>query len=41
MDFVIMTDNIATVFDSEIDRVIGAFREMDAIDTASRTTLEL
>jgi mRNA interferase MazF len=41
MDSVIMTDNVATVLDSEIDRVIGTFRGMTEIDAALRTTLAL
>jgi mRNA interferase MazF len=41
MDSVIMTDNLATVHDSEIDRVIGTFAGMTGIDAALRTTLAL
>jgi mRNA interferase MazF len=41
MDSVIMTDNLATVRHLEIDRVIGVFTEMDAVDVALRTTLAL
>ena len=41
MDSVIMTDNLATVHDSEIDRVIGAFQELSEVDAALRTTLAL
>jgi mRNA interferase MazF len=41
MDSVIMTDNLATVVDSEIDRVIGNFRRMPEGDAALRTTLAL
>jgi mRNA interferase MazF len=41
MDSVIMTDNLATILDSEIDRVIGTFRAMSEIDAALRTTLAL
>lgn len=39
MDSVIMTDNLATVHASEIDRVIGTFLEMSEIDAALRSTL--
>jgi mRNA interferase MazF len=40
-DSVIMTDNLATVLDSEIDRVIGILSDMTQIDSALRTTLGL
>jgi mRNA interferase MazF len=38
---VIMTDNLATVLDSEIDRVIATFKGMREIDAGLRTTLAL
>jgi mRNA interferase MazF len=38
---VIMTDNVATVMDTEIDRGIGFCDDMSAIDAALRFTLEL
>lgn len=41
MDSVIMTDNLATIHDSEIDRVIGTFAELKEIDAALRITLAL
>jgi len=41
MDSVIMTDNLATIHDSEIDRVIGALGVMAEVDAALRTTLAL
>ncbi len=41
MDSVIMTDNLATILDSEIDRIIGTFSGMTEIDAALRTTLGL
>ncbi len=41
MDSVIMTDNLATVHDSEIDRVIGNFPGMTELDAALRVTLAL
>ena len=40
-DSVIMTDNLATVMDPEIDRVIGRCIDMGAIDGALRHTLGL
>jgi mRNA interferase MazF len=41
MDSVIMTDSLATVHYAEIDRVIGAFRDMSDLDAPLRTTLAL
>jgi mRNA interferase MazF len=41
MESVIMTDNLATVRYSEIDRVIGSLRDLTEIDAALRTTLAL
>ena len=41
MDSVIMTDNLATVLYSEIDRVIGTFPEVSELDAALRSTLAL
>ncbi len=41
MDSVIMTDNLATVHESEIDRVIGRFPRMNDLDEALRVTLAL
>jgi len=41
MDSIVMTDNLATIRYSEIDRVIGTFAEMKEIDAALRTTLAL
>lgn len=41
MDSVIMTDNLATVHYSEIDRVIGTFTAMSELDAALRATLDL
>ena len=38
---VILTDNLATILDNEIDRVIGSYGAMDSIDTALRHTLGL
>ena len=36
-----MTDNLATVLDSEIDSVLGIYPEMKAIGVALKHTLEL
>ena len=36
-----MTDNLATVHESEIDRVIGRFPRMNDLDEALRVTLAL
>jgi len=36
---IVMTDNLATVFDAEIDRVIGSLSDMAAVDAALRNTL--
>lgn len=41
MDSVIMTDNLATVHYSEIDRIIGNFPEKTDLDAALRATLAL
>src|SRR5437588_4330086 len=41
MDSVIMTDNLATILYSEIDRVIGTLGAMTEVDAALRTTLAL
>ena len=41
MDSVIMTDNLATIHDSEIDRGIGAFLGLSELDAALRATLAL
>ena len=38
-DSVVMTDNLATVLDREIDRVIGRCADTGAVDTALRRTL--
>lgn len=40
-DSVIMTDNLATVLDREIDRVIGSVPAMAAVDAALRHSLGL
>jgi mRNA interferase MazF len=40
-DSVIMTDNLATVLDSEVDRVIGHCDDMQSIDAAICNTLGL
>ena len=41
MDSVVMTDNLASVHYSEIDRVIGNFLGMTELDAALRATLAL
>mgnify|MGYP000990309901 CR=1 FL=1 len=41
MDSVVMTDNLATVHYSEIDRVIGAFAGVTEVDAALRATFGL
>ena len=38
-DSVVMTDNLATILENEIDRTIGRCPDMNAIDTALRRTL--
>jgi mRNA interferase MazF len=40
-DSTIMTDNLATILDAEIDRPIGHLDDMSAIDEALRHTLGL
>lgn len=40
-DSVVVTDNIATILDREIDKVIGRCPKMDLIDEALRRTLGL
>jgi mRNA interferase MazF len=40
-DSVIMTDNLATVAEAEIDRTLGALQDMTAVDSALRHTLGL
>ena len=40
-DSVIMTDNLATVLDTEIDRAIGRLEDMEAVSVALRHTLGL
>ncbi len=41
MDSVITTDNLATVREMEIDRVIGTFADLSEMDAALRATLDL
>ena len=40
-DSVIMTDNLATVLNMEIDRVLGVLPSMGTVETALRHTLQL
>jgi mRNA interferase MazF len=41
LDSVIMTDNIASVFETEIDSVLGRLPDLSAVDTALKHTLAL
>lgn len=41
MESVVMTDNLATVQHSEIDRVIGILTDLTELDVALRRTLAL
>lgn len=41
LDSVVMTDNLATVLDAEIDQVLGRFSDMRAVDAAIKHTLAL
>jgi len=41
MDSVVMTDNLATVRENEIDRALGALSDMAGINAALRHTLSL
>jgi mRNA-degrading endonuclease toxin of MazEF toxin-antitoxin module len=41
MNSVIMADNVATIHESEIERVIGHFARMDELDEALRVTFGL
>jgi len=40
-DSVVMTDNLATILETEIDRVIGHCSDMQPLDAALRCTLGL
>ena len=40
-DSVVMTDDLATVLDNEIDRVIGSLGDLSSVETALRSTLKL
>ena len=41
MDSVVMTDNLATIHEDEIDRRLGSLNEMTVIEAALRRTLAL
>jgi mRNA interferase MazF len=41
LDSVIMTDNLVTILEMEMDSVIGRFPEMKAVDAALKHTLAL
>ena len=38
-DSIVMTDNLTTVLELEIDRILGRMHDMTAVDDALRTTL--
>ena len=41
MDSVVMTDNLATVRENEIDRTLGNLKDLTEVDSALRLTLSL
>jgi mRNA interferase MazF len=41
MDSVVMTDNLATVQENEIDRTLGSLEDLAEVDSALRRTLSL
>ena len=41
MDSVLMTDNLATVRENEIDRTLGNLKDLTEVDSALRRTLSL
>lgn len=41
MDSVVMTDNLATVRENEIDRTLGRLEDLTEVDSALRRTLSL
>jgi len=41
LDSVVMTDNVATVFETEIDSILGQFPDMAAVDSALKHTFAL
>jgi mRNA-degrading endonuclease toxin of MazEF toxin-antitoxin module len=41
MDSVVMTDNLATVRENEIDKILGSLDDMTKIEAALRLTLPL
>jgi mRNA interferase MazF len=41
MDSIIMADNLATIHDAEIDRVLGTIQDLTEVDAALRETLAL
>ena len=41
MDSVVMTDNLATVRENEIDRTLGNLNDLTEVDSALRRTLSL
>ncbi len=41
LDSVIMTDNLATIMETELDSVLGRFRDMSAVNSALKPTVAL
>jgi mRNA interferase MazF len=41
MDSVVMTDNLATVRENEVDKVLGNLKDLNEVDAALRRTLSL
>ena len=41
LDSVVMTDNLATILETEIDSILGALPQMTAVDAALKHTLAL
>jgi mRNA interferase MazF len=41
MDSVVMTDNLATIIENEVDRVLGRLIEVSEVEAALRRTLAL
>lgn len=40
-DSVIMTDNLRTILDTHLDRILGTWGDMSGVDSALRHTLSL
>jgi mRNA interferase MazF len=41
LDSVIMTDNLATILETELDSALGSLPDMEAVDAALKYTLDL